>query len=191
MKTVAAAFSSVREAELAAMDLERIGVPRESISVIAGNDAQRHDEYIAKAKESSVSTEAAAASSASFGGGMGIVATLAALAIPGVGPILALGPLMTIVAGLGVGAAAGGLIGALKHMGVSHEDAPFYEEAVRRGAVMVTADVSEPLEEQASGIMRSHGARDLKDEANAWREGGWQDPSANAHPYPLDDSIRS
>ena len=82
-----------------------------------------------------------------------------AFAIPGVGPIVALGPMLTVLGAMGVGAAAGGLIGALHNMGISHEEAPLYEEAVRRGAVMVAALVDDRLEEEAVAALKRHGAR--------------------------------
>src|SRR6202166_1983153 len=119
MKTVTGVFSSVGEAELALRDLERLGIPEDSVNLIAGNDKNRHDEYLKESREASTSTGAAAASAASFGGGMGIVATLVALATPGVGPLVAGGAIATVLAGMGVGAAAGGLISAFKNMGSS------------------------------------------------------------------------
>jgi hypothetical protein len=191
MKTVAAVFPSLSEAGEICLDLERRGVPREDISLIAGNDARLHDEYLEKARKASTSTVAAAASNASFGGGMGIVAMLAALAIPGVGPIVALGPMLTVLAGMGIGAAAGGLIGALHNMGISHEEAPLYEEAVRRGAVMVAAVVDNRLEEAAIVAMKLHGARDVRDEADTWAHAGWSGPAHDPHPYVSDSAERS
>jgi hypothetical protein len=191
MKTVAAVFPSLKEAGDACIDLEHMGVPRESISLIAGNDASLHDEYLEKARKASTSTEAAVASNAAFGGGMGIVAMLIALAIPGVGPIVALGPLLTVLAAMGFGAAAGGLIGALHNMGISHEEAPLYEEAVRRGAVMVAASVDEQFEEQALAALRRHGARDVRDEADTWGHSGWSGPAHDPHPYVSDSTKKS
>jgi uncharacterized membrane protein len=191
MKTVAAVFPALNEAGGACHDLEQIGVPREDISLIAGNDASLHDQYLEKARKASTSTAVAAASDASFGGGMGILAMLIALAIPGVGPIVALGPMLTVLAAMGVGAAAGGLIGAFHNMGISHEEAPLYEEAVRRGAVMVAALVDDRLEEVAVATMKRHGARDVREEADTWGHSGWSGPAHDPHPYVSDSAIRS
>lgn len=191
MKTVAAVFSALKEAGDACIDLEHIGVPREDISLIAGNDASRHKEYLEKARKASTSTESAAASDAAFGGGMGILAMLIAFAIPGVGPIVALGPMLTVLGAMGVGAAAGGLIGALHNMGISHEEAPLYEEAVRRGAVMVAALVDDRLEEEAVAALKRHGARDVRDEADTWGHRGWSGPTHDPHPYVSDSTKRS
>jgi hypothetical protein len=191
MKTVAAVFSSLNEAGGACIDLEHIGVPREDISLIAGNDASLHDDYLEKARKASTSTEAAAASDAAFGGGVGILAMLIAFAIPGVGPIVALGPMLTVLGAMGIGAAAGGLIGAFHNMGISHEEAPLYEEAVRRGAVMVAARIDDRLEEEAVAALKRHGARDLRDEADTWSRSGWSGPAHDPHPYVSDSSKRS
>ncbi len=187
MKTVVGAFPSMGEAERVARDLEEMGIDKDEISVIAGNEAGAHNEYLKKP----TSTGAAAASSASFGGGVGIVAGLIALAIPGVGPIIAGGALATVLTGLGVGAAAGGLIGAFTNMGISHEEAPLYQEAVRRGGVVVAVHVNDPMEEDALRVMNEHGARDLNAEADAWKASGWTGAYSNPHPYPSDSGIAS
>jgi hypothetical protein len=191
MKTVAAVFASLSDAGDACVDLEQIGIPRDDISLIAGNNASLHDEYLEKARKASTSTEAAAASNAAFGGGMGILAMLIAFAIPGVGPIIALGPMLTVLSAMGVGAAAGGLIGAFHNMGISHEEAPLYEEAVRRGAVMVAARTDDRLEEQAVAALKRHGARDVRDETDPWGDKGWSGPEHDPHPYVSDSTKRS
>src|SRR5580658_5315371 len=112
MRTVVGVFTSLVEAERTERDLKDLAIPSESISIVAGNDANRHKEYLEKANLASTSTGAAAASGASFGGGVGLVAGLVALMVPGVGPIVAGGALVTLLGGLGIGAAGGGLIAA-------------------------------------------------------------------------------
>jgi hypothetical protein len=190
MKTVAGVFPSMSDVERAIRDLERMGVPTESISVIAGNDANRHKEYLDKAKRAGQTAGAAAASGASFGGGVGIMATLVALSVPGVGPFVAGGALAIVAAGLGVGAAGGGLISAFNAMAIPHEEAPLYEEAVRRGALMLVAQVDDSIEEKVVERMNEHGARDLQDEADTWRAEGWSGPKADPHPFVSDSSVR-
>jgi len=191
MRTVVGVFTSLVEAERAERDLKNLGIPRENIGIVAGNDANHHKEYLEKAKLASTSTGAAAASGASFGGGVGLIAGLVALVIPGVGPIVAGGALVTLLTGLGIGAAGGGLIAAFREMGVPHEQAPIYEEAVRRGAVMLAVDVDSEREGDALSVMDRHGARDLRDEVDTWKAAGWGGPSVDPHPYVSDDTIRS
>src|SRR4029079_16854420 len=65
------------------------------------------------------------------GGAAGLAASLMGLAIPGIGPIIAAGPIVAALSGAGVGAVAGGLIGGLTDMGVSNTDAEYYAESVR------------------------------------------------------------
>jgi hypothetical protein len=191
MHTVAGVFKSLQEAQRASSDLMRDGVPSYSISILAGNDASKHDEYLRKAKEMSESPGAAAASSASFGAGVGLLASLTAIIIPGVGPIIAGGALATLLTGAGIGATFGGLIGAFHQMGVPHDEAPLYEEAVRRGAVILTAEVDSEREGDAVKILSNHGAIDLRNTADPWNSVDWSGPSADAHPFPTDPDVRS
>jgi hypothetical protein len=186
MKTVAGVFQSLTEAEHVARHLENLGIPADNIHLIAGNEAGRHDEYLKEAKTESAGTGAAAASAASFGGGVGILAGLAALVIPRVGPIIAGGAMATILTGLGVGAAAGGLIGAFRNIGISHDEAGIYEEAVRRGSIVVAAQISnDAMEPEILRVMDEHGARDLRADVESWRASGW------THPYPADSSFKA
>ncbi len=191
MKTVVGVFNSLEEAERTERDLKNLGIPGEDISVIAGNDANRHEEYLKKAKLAATSTGTAAASAASFGGGIGLLAGLAYLVIPGVGPIIAGGALLTLLTGLGIGAAGGGLIAAFKEMGIAHEQAPVYEEAVRRGAVMLAVNVDGARENDVLAVMVRHGARNLRDEIDTWKAAGWSGPGVDPHPFVGDDTFRS
>jgi uncharacterized membrane protein len=191
MRTIVGVFTSLVEAERTERDLKNLGIAGENISIIAGNDANRHKEYLEKAKLASTSTGAAAAAGASFGGGVGLIAGLVVLVIPGVGPILAGGALVTLLTGLGIGAAGGGLIAAFREMGIPHEQAPVYEEAVRRGAVMLAVDVDSARENDAFAVMVRHGARNLRDEIDTWKASGWSGPSVDPHPYGGVSTIRS
>ena len=178
LRTVAGVFTSFAEVLGAAHDLEGIGIPSDSIGVIAGNDANRHDEYLKKARDASTVTSEAATTGAWIGGGLGIVATLVTFAIPGVGPILAGG---AVLAGLGVGAAGVGMIAALFEMGIEHDEAPLYEESVRRGAVILFAHINDFQEDQVIGIMKAHRSRAIREQFDAF------DP----HPHPSNDTVRT
>ncbi len=181
IKTVAGVFSSLVDADRAARNLEGLGIPSDNVSLIAGNDGNRHDEYLKKARRASTTTARAAASAASIGGGVGILATLAALAVPGVGPLVAGGAMLTVLGGLAVGAVGGGLVGAFVSMGFSREEAPLYEEAVRRGAVILAAQIYAEQEQEAIRIMTGHGSRSIREMVSG------SDP----HPYPWDDTVRA
>jgi hypothetical protein len=191
MTNIVAVFSTLSEAERALIDVRAQGIPKESVHLIAGNDKSQHDEYLDRAKEESTGGGTAAWNGASLGGGVGIVAGLVALAIPGVGPIIAAGPLATVLTGLGIGAAGGGLVGIFRNMGMSHEEAPLYEEAVRRGSILAVVQTDEERAGEIRKLMELHGARDVRNEADTWRQQGWSGPSADPHPFTSDDGIVS
>ncbi|HJU23775.1 MAG TPA: hypothetical protein VJ891_14815 [Casimicrobiaceae bacterium] len=117
------------------------------------------------------------------GGAAGLAASLAGLAVPGIGPIIAAGPIVSLLTGAGVGAVAGGLIGGLTDMGVPRADAEYYAEAVRRGGALVTVRADDARAERAAEMMRSHGAIDIERRAEQWRERGWTGFDENAAPY--------
>jgi hypothetical protein len=189
MKTVAAVFSTMIDVERAVRELERVGVPDEAISIIAGDEEGRHKEYLEASHLASRSAGVAAASGASFGGGVGIIASLVALAVPGVGAIVAGGALATVIAGFGVGAAGGGVISALHSMAIPHEKAPLYDEAVRRGALMVVVETTDPMEKEVVNLMAENGGRDLEDAVDTWNANGWSGPKSDPHPYVSDSRV--
>ena len=117
------------------------------------------------------------------GGAAGLAASLMGLAIPGIGPIIAAGPIVSLLTGAGVGAVAGGLIGGLTDMGVSETDAAYYAEAVRRGGALVTVRTDDARAERAAEVMRAHGAVDIERRVERWREHGWTGFDGNARPY--------
>ena len=107
-----------------------------------------------------------------LGGGAGLLAGIGALAIPGVGPVVAAGWLIATLTGAGVGAAAGGLLGSLTGAGVPEEHAHVYAEGVRRGSTLVTVRAEEATAAQAEAIMQRYAPVDLAERSAAYREGG-------------------
>ena len=124
------------------------------------------------------------------GGAAGLAASLMGLAIPGIGPIIAAGPIVATLTGAGVGAVAGGLIGGLTDMGVSKADAEYYAESVRRGGALVTVRADDSRAERAAEVMREHGAIDIERRAEKWRERGWTGFDEKAAPYTRADLDR-
>jgi len=74
------------------------------------------------------------------GGTLGLLAGIGALAIPGIGPLIAAGPIMTALAGLGAGGAVGGVVGALVGMGIPEYEAKRYEGAVKGGGTLLSGE---------------------------------------------------
>jgi len=175
-KSVVGLFHDMPAAQQVVQDLIAAGFDRGDISVLAANDANRHRDYLGGETTGETSHDAlkGAGTGAAIGGGLGLVAGLASLAIPGFGPIIAAGPIASALAGAGIGAAAGGLIGALTHIGVPEDDAEYYVEGVRRGGILVTVRAEDRLAERAADIMENGGAEDVDHRSEEWRASGWQ-----------------
>jgi hypothetical protein len=102
------------------------------------------------------------------GGTLGLLAGIGALAIPGVGPLIAAGPIMATLAGLGAGGAVGGFIGALVGMGIPEYEAKRYEGAVKGGGTLLSVhcDTSEQID-AAKAALKETGARDISSSGEA------------------------
>jgi uncharacterized protein (TIGR02271 family) len=174
-KTVVGFFDNFRQAENAVEELNRSGFRREDLSIIA-NQEVRSSSRTQKGggdDDGDAGTGAAvgATTGAVVGGAAGLIASLAGLSIPVVGPILAAGPIVAMLSGAGVGAVAGGLIGALVNLGVPEEEARVYEEGIKRGGTLVTLKTDDAKAQTAADIMNRHGAVDIKQRATQWRQG--------------------
>lgn len=97
-----------------------------------------------------------------IGGTIGVLAGVGALAIPGLGPFIAAGPIMAGLAGLGVGGAVGGLVGALVGMGIPEYEAKRYEGRVKNGGTLLSVhcDTADDIK-RAKEILKSTGAEDI------------------------------
>src|SRR3954468_21751742 len=97
-----------------------------------------------------------------IGGALGWLAGIGALAIPGVGPFIAAGPIMAALAGVGVGGAVGGVTGALVGMGIPEYEAKRYEGRVKNGGILLSvhSDNSE-WTDRAKKLLESTGAQDI------------------------------
>jgi hypothetical protein len=102
------------------------------------------------------------ATGGTIGGTLGLLAGIGALAIPGLGPFIAAGPIIGALAGLGVGGAVGGLVGALVGMGIPEYEAKRYEGRVKNGGVLLSVhcDTSEEIT-RAKDTLKRTGAEDI------------------------------
>jgi len=128
-RTVVGLFDSMDDAHRAVEDLNREGISRDEVSIIASNDKNQYADYSSGTGEVGKGVAGGAGAGAAVGGGLGLLAGLTALAIPGFGPVIAAGPIAAALTGAGIGAAAGGLIGGLRKAGVSESDAPSTKKA--------------------------------------------------------------
>jgi hypothetical protein len=123
--------------------------------------------------------------SATVGGAVGLLAGFGLLAIPGIGPVVAAGWLVSTAAGAAAGGATGGLIGALTQAGVSEEDAHVYAEGVRRGGTLVTVRTPDGDRGRVEAIL-DRSAVNIRDRGAAYRKSGWQRFDPDASPYTAD-----
>ncbi len=170
MRTNTKLFDSHDDAANAVRDLEAAGFSRDEISIM-GNAADGHRDD--GAADGPGGAEAGASVGTLVGGGVGLLAGLGALAIPGVGPIVAAGWLVAMITGAGAGAAAGGLIGSLTGAGVDEKDAHVYAEGVRRGGTLVSVRADEARSMQAMEILGRHASVDIATREADYRAGGW------------------
>jgi hypothetical protein len=195
MITLTRLFDDYDNAARAAQDLEDSGVLASDISVIASNADGWHD----RDRDPSVKNEkidrdldgvddrreaagAGAAIGGTIGGVAGLLAGLGMLAIPGIGPVVAAGWLVS-TATLGIGAGVvGGIIGALTQSGMSDEEANLYAESIRRGGTLVIARVPNDQAARAEAIL-DRTAVNIRDRAAMWEKTGWTrfDPNAPAY----------
>jgi uncharacterized protein (TIGR02271 family) len=204
-KTVVGLFDNFSDAQRVVQELTDAGFARDDIGLVA-NDAR--GEYANLGSSRSVGggkmdkTEAEQAGSgalagAGVGGVLGLLVGLGALAIPGIGPVIAAGPIATALGstaiGAGLGAAAGGLVGPLVDAGVPRPEAELYSEGVRRGGTLVTVNASDDMADRAVDIMNRFNVVDIDERGTSYREGGWQNFDANAKPYSASeiDTFRS
>lgn len=179
-KTVTALFENYTEANNAVHDLVNQGFERDDIGIMAHESLTDYDTRVHDDDASGALTGAGVG--AAVGGVGGLVLGLTALAIPGVGPVIAAGPLVAALAGAGIGAAAGSLIGALTDLGVPEEEAHYYAEGVRRGNVLVTVQTTDALAERAVSILSRHHPMDLDRQVGEWRQSGWNRFDATSTP---------
>jgi hypothetical protein len=170
-QTVAAVFDRYDDAAAAVSKLEAAGVAHSDISIVS-NDAAQRDRY-GSGPSAATGAGTGATVGTVVGGGAGILAGLGMLAIPGLGPVVAAGWLVSALVGAGAGAAAGGILGSLTGAGVSETDAHSYAEAVHRGGTLVTVRADEANHDRVVSILDADGAVDLGERESAWRSEGW------------------
>jgi hypothetical protein len=161
-KTVIGIVDSQSQAESIIYSLQRSGFPLHQISALLPDKRGTSDfahEHNTKAPEGAV---AGVASGGVIGGTIGLLAGIGALAIPGLGPFIAAGPLMATLSGAAAGAAVGGVAGALVGLGIPEIEAKKYEGKVRGGNILlaVHADDNE-RQKRAEEILQLGGAHDI------------------------------
>jgi len=155
-------YPSVAQAEGAVDALVNERFSNNDISVLLPDTQGSKDFAHEKHTKAPEGTTTGVAAGGTIGGTLGLLAGIGALAIPGVGPFIAAGPIMGALAGIGVGGAVGGLVGALVGMGIPEYEAKRYEGRVKEGGVLLSVhcDTSEQIA-RAKDILKRTGAEDI------------------------------
>jgi hypothetical protein len=165
-------YATRNSAETGTELLSRSGFPVSDISILLPESLGTHDIGTEKATKAPEGTATGAGTGAVFGGTLGLLAGIGALAIPGVGPLIAAGPIMAALAGVGVGGAVGGVTGALIGLGIPEYEAKRYEGRIAKGGILLSVhcDTSEEID-RAKEILERSGAEDISSTGEASTSG--------------------
>lgn len=177
-KSVVCTVKTRQQAETILDRLHAAGFSYEDVSVVFPDKEGTRD----FAHENSTKAPEGAATGAGaggvLGGTLGLLAGIGALAIPGLGPFIAAGPIMAALSGMAVGAAVGGITGALIGMGIPEYEAKIYEGRIKNGSILMSvhAENSEEVA-RAKAIVAENGADDISSvtEAGVARHDNWKD----------------
>ena len=155
-------YATRSQTENAVETLQRTGFRVEDISVLLPENLGTKDIGAVKATKAPEGTATGVTAGGVIGGTLGLLVGIGALAIPGVGPLIAAGPIVSALAGLGVGGAVGGFAGALVGFGIPEYEAKRYEGRINKGGILLSVhcDNSE-WTSKAKDILKATGAEDI------------------------------
>ena len=162
MKSVYCTVQSVQQAEAVIDALRNAGFSNNDISALLPDKSGTRDfahEHNTKAPEGAT---AGGVAGLGVGAAVGWLAGIGALAIPGLGPFIAAGPIMAALSGAAVGTAAGGVIGALVGMGMPEFEAKRYDAKIREGNILISVHTDDGKQRDvAKDIFKRFGADDI------------------------------
>jgi len=161
-KSVIGIVETQIQAERVVDQLQQAGVSSGDISALFPDKRGTKDfahEHNTKAPEGAV---AGVGAGGVVGGTLGLLAGIGALAIPGVGPLIAAGPLMATLSGAAAGAAVGGITGGLIGLGIPEYEAKTYEGKIRNGNILIAVHTDGgETEKRAKQVFEANGAHDI------------------------------
>src|SRR5881398_4103873 len=161
-KQVFCIAKSESQAERIVKRLQSSGFPNSEISILMPDTGGTRDIGHVKATKAPEGATTGAATGGATGGVIGLLAGIGALAIPGVGPFIAAGPIMAALSGAALGATTGGLVGGLVGLGIPEIEAKRYEQKLRAGNYLVAVDAKDSDEvDRAKEIFKDAGAEDI------------------------------
>lgn len=150
------------QAEQIVERLQGAGFPSSEISILLPDTEGKHDIGHVKATKAPEGATTGAATGGVTGGVIGLLAGIGALAIPGVGPFIAAGPIMAALSGAAIGGATGGVVGGLIGLGIPEIEAKRYEEKLKSGNYLIAVHTHDGAEEKrAKEIYKNAGADDI------------------------------
>jgi len=161
-------YTTTNQAEAAVNQLMSQGFSGDDISVLMEDSSSSRQFAHEKNTKVPEGTTTGATAGGVIGGTLGLLAGLGALAIPGVGPLIAAGPIMGTLAGIGAGGTVGGLIGALVGVGIPEYEAKRYEGRIKDGGVLLSVHCSTSNEiDRAKEALKRSGAQDISSTSEA------------------------
>jgi hypothetical protein len=155
-------YTTVAAADSATDSLIKAGFSPSDFSALLPENLGAKPIATEKSTKAPEGATAGASGGAILGGALGLLVGVGLLAIPGLGPFIAAGPIMAGLAGLGVGGAVGGVTGALIGLGIPEYEAKRYEGHLKKGGILLSVhcDTSEEIK-GAKEIMKNSGAEDI------------------------------
>ena len=161
-KAVFCTVNSEAQASAVVEDLKQAGFSNDDISALVPDKHSSRDFAHEQQTEAPEGATTGASAGAVLGGVLGWLAGIGALAIPGVGPLIAAGPIMGLLGGAAVGGATGGIAGALIGYGMPEIEAKRYEGKVKSGNILLSVHTEDSDEvKRAKEIFKKHRAEDI------------------------------
>lgn len=194
-RTIVALYDDLTMAQHVVNDLTNAGIPRDRISLVANDATGEYSSYLKSYHPGEhVGAGEGTVFGASVGALTGLLVSLGSLAIPGVGPVIAAGPLVAgltgAVTGAVAGGATGGIVGSLLAMDIPEAEARRYAEGVRRGGTLVSVQATSVEVPRVEEILTRHNPVDVERRATYWKESGWSNFDERVKPYPAEDIAR-
>jgi sporulation protein YlmC with PRC-barrel domain len=155
-------YSDRKDVEKTISALRERGIASSDISVVFPNPDMSKEFAVQKNTKAPEGALAGGGTGLLIGGTLGWLAGIGTLAIPGIGPLLAAGPIVAAIAGAGVGSAIGGIAGALIGLGLPELEAKRYEEAIKKGRILVSVHCPDMRHaENARKVLDDSGAKEV------------------------------
>ena len=176
-------YASRHQVENAVDELKASGFRNTDISVLFPENVGTKEFAHEKDTKAPEGTATGVVTGGVIGGALGWLAGIGSLAIPGIGPLIAAGPIIGALTGLGVGGAVGGIAGALIGMGIPEYEAKRYEGRIQRGNILLSvhSDNREWMS-KAKQILQDTGAEDVASSSEEKGDFANSDRPASKHP---------